>query len=104
MDEPVYMVTTTDNPWNPFTNFDEWNAWDITHGWHLEEGRGVVPGYCTNSYLDRIAVDSPDISPAQSQRAVNDAIDEIVRYSVTQNHVKVQESDYNNWKPIPPQE
>lgn len=85
MAEPVYMLTTQDNPWNPFTNFEEWNAWDISHG------------YNTNSYLARIAVDSPELSPAQSQRSINDAIDEIIGYNLTGNYRKVQASDYDNW-------
>ena len=85
MVEEKYMLTTKDNPWNPFTNFDEWYAWDISHG------------YYTSAYLARIAVDSPDISPAQSQRAVNDAIDEIISYNLTGNYVKVCEDDYKNW-------
>lgn len=85
MTEPVYMLTTKDNPWNPFTNFEEWYAWDISHGYH------------TSAYLARIAKDSPDISPAQSQRAVNDAIDEIIKYNLTGNYVKVSRDDYKNW-------
>ena len=28
------MVTTIDNPWNPFTNWDEWYAYDEWHGYH----------------------------------------------------------------------
>ena len=87
MDEKVYMLTTKDNPWNPFTNFDEWYAWDTTHG------------YNTSAYLARIAIDSPDISPAQSQRSVNDAIDEIISFNLTGNYVKVCREDYENWVP-----
>lgn len=26
-------LTTVDNPWNPFNNFDEWMQWDISHGY-----------------------------------------------------------------------
>ena len=87
MQEPVYMLTTSDNPYNPFTHFDEWDAWDRSHG------------YFTNAYLARIAITSPELSPAQSQRAVNDAIDEIVEFNLTGNYVKVSEKDYENWVP-----
>ena len=87
MAEETYMLTTKDNPWNPFTNFEEWYAWDISHG------------YFTSGYLARIAIDSPDLSPAQSQRAVNDAIDEIIKYNLTGNYVKVSPDDYKNWVP-----
>ena len=87
MNEPVFMLTTRDNPYNPFSNFDAWNVWDISHG------------YGTSAYLARIAKDSSDLSPAQSQRAVNDAIDEIISFNLTGNYVKVSEKDYENWVP-----
>lgn len=29
-----YMLTTVDNPWNPFTHFREWYVYDIMHGYH----------------------------------------------------------------------
>lgn len=97
MVEEQYMLTTKDNPWNPFTNYDEWDAWDRTNGWHIEPDGKVHLGYYTSAYLARIAKDSPDISAAQSQRAINDAIDEIVRYNLTGNYVKVCADDYKDW-------
>ena len=43
-EEPTeYMLTTVDNPFNPFTEFDEWFAFDRQMG------------YNTPSFLDRIA-------------------------------------------------
>lgn len=85
MAEPVFMLTTQDNPWNPFTNFDEWYTWDISHG------------YCTCGYLARIVRTSPELSPAQIQRSINDAIDEIISYNLTGNYRKVSKEDYKNW-------
>lgn len=84
---PVFMLTTKDNPYSPFTHFDEWNAWDTSHGYH------------TCAYLARIAHDSPELSAAQNSRAIEDAIDEIVSYNLTGNYVKVVERDYKNWVP-----
>lgn len=83
----IYMLTTKDNPYNPFTHFDEWNAWDMSHG------------YNTCSYLARITKTSPDLSLAQIQTSVNDAIDEIIFFNLTGNYVKVCEDDYDNWIP-----
>ena len=83
----VYMLTTKDNPYSPFTQFDEWNAWDMSHG------------YNTCAYLARISKDSPDLSPSQMERSVEDAIDEIVYFNLTGNYVKVSKSDYDNWIP-----
>lgn len=28
------MLTTIDNPYNPHTNFDEWFAFDVSHGYN----------------------------------------------------------------------
>ena len=96
MNEPIFMLTTSDNPWNPFTNFDEWDAWDRTHGWHYE-GNRIALGYCTSAYLARIANTSEEISPAQYTRAINDAIFEIVSLNLTGNYKAVTEKDYENW-------
>lgn len=81
------MLTTRDNPWNPFTNFEEWYAWDISHGYH------------TCAYIAKIAKESAELSNAQMNRTIDDAIDEIVLYNLTGNYVKVCRKDYNSWKP-----
>lgn len=31
---PERILTTTDNPWDPFRNWDEWYEWDISHGYN----------------------------------------------------------------------
>lgn len=101
MDEPIFMLTTTDNPWNPFTNYDEWDAWDRTNGWHIDPDGTMRLGYCSSAYLARIADTSEEISPAQYTRAINDAILEIVSFNITGNYKAVTEDDYENWKPQP---
>ena len=93
LDEPVFMLTTSDNPWNPFTNYDEWDAWDRTNGWHLE-GNRVALGYYTSAYLARVANVSDELSPAQYTRAINDAIMEIVNLNLTGNYKAVTQDDY----------
>ena len=76
----VFMLTTTDNPYDPFTQFDEWFAFDEQHGYH------------TCGYLGRIAKTSPDLSPRDQIFAVNQAIDEIVRYNIYGNYKKVSKN------------
>jgi hypothetical protein len=66
-----YMLTTFDNPFDPFTRFDEWNEYDM----HM--------GYNTASFLDRIAKVSNDMSEPDQQLAIQDAIDEIVSENVS---------------------
>lgn len=94
MEEPIYMLTTLDNPWNPFTQYDEWDAWDRTNGWHFEPDGSMHLGYYTSAYLARVASTSPDLSPAQYTRAINEAIDEIVKFNLTGNYIKVTEDYY----------
>lgn len=76
-----YMLTTTDNPYNPFTQFDEWFAFDERHGYH------------TCGYLARIAKDSSDLSPEDQNYAVNQAIDEILKYNIYGNYIKVKQPE-----------
>lgn len=76
--EESYMLTTVDNPYNPFTHFDEWNAFD------------EASGYYSNALLARIAITSDELSEADQQRALNDAIDEIVRINVSGVHRKIK--------------
>src|SRR3954470_4520961 len=67
---PEYMLTTVDNPFDPFTQFDEWLSWDTNAGYH------------TSGLLARIAFVSDDLSEADQHLAVQDAIDEIVQENV----------------------
>ncbi len=64
--ETEYMLTTIDNPYNPFTQWDQWLAFDEDQG------------YYTSNYLARIARVSDSLSPSEYQDEVNNAIDEIV--------------------------
>lgn len=76
--EPVeYMLTTVDNPFDPFTMFDEWLAYDI----------GL--GYNTVALLDRVAFNSFELSEADQALITQKAIDEIVSENVSGMHRKV---------------
>lgn len=68
--DPV-MITTTDNPHNPFTEFDEWRKWDEAHG------------YYTLPYLARVTRSSDELSLSDQERAIEDAIDEIMEHNIT---------------------
>ena len=67
---PEYMLTTVDNPFDPFTQFDEWLAYDIKMG------------YNTSAFLARIAKVSNELSLPDQDIAIQDAIDEIVNENV----------------------
>lgn len=69
-DNVEHMLTTVDNPWNPFTNYDEWDAYDRSMG------------YDTAGLLARIANASVDLSDADLDLSIEDAITEICTLNV----------------------
>ena len=73
------MLSTSDNPWNPWTDFKAWLSWDME------------AGYFTLGYLDRIAVSSHEISQADQDLAVEQAIDEILRLNINGMYIAVPE-------------
>ncbi len=72
-----HMLTTVDNPYNPFTHFDEWNAYDTGAGYH------------TLSFLARVTVTSLELSEADQAVALETAMDEIIFENVSGVHRKV---------------
>ncbi|AXQ61320.1 hypothetical protein SEA_LIBERTYBELL_79 [Streptomyces phage LibertyBell] len=75
-DTEYYMLSTSDNPFNPHTQWDEWLAWDM--------GR-----YNSLSLLARVAKVSDELPDSVNDSEVDDAIDEIVRENVSGMHIKV---------------
>lgn len=80
VDVALTMLTTVDNPFNPVTNYDEWYAWDEASGYH------------TSAFLARIVKTSDDLSQADQDVAIDNAIDEIVRENVLGVYRKVSEN------------
>ena len=72
-----FMLTTVDNPWNPYTDYDSWYQYDQAHG------------YDSAGLLGRVANVSLDLSDADIDAAIEDAIDEIVQINVSGIHKKV---------------
>ena len=72
-----YMLTTLDNPFDPFEEFDEWNRFDESKG------------YYTNGMLARIVITSDQLSETDRDRAVEMAIDEIIQENVLGIYRKV---------------
>ena len=67
---PEHMLTTVDNPYDPFDQFDDWYHYDTLHG------------YNSCSLLERIAKTSDEISEFDRALEVESAIDEIVKENV----------------------
>jgi hypothetical protein len=75
-----YMLTTVDNPFDPFTQWDEWYSFDTRHGYH------------TAGLLARIVITSDELSEADQAQAIQLGIEEIVRENVSGMHKKVARS------------
>ncbi len=78
-----YALTTFDNPYNPFEQFNEWFLYD------------VEKGYNTCSYLARIARTSDEFTDEENNQEILRAINEIVRYDFLNIYKKVKKSDYD---------
>lgn len=82
--EEQRMLTTLDNPFNPFTQWDQWFAFD------------TGKGYNTTSYLARIAISSHELSENEETRAINEAIDTILDLNVLGIYVAVTEKTFKD--------
>lgn len=71
------MLTTIDNPFDPFEQFTSWLLFDEEKGYH------------SCSYLGRIARTSDQLSDEENDLEVERAIDEIVRYDFRNIYKKV---------------
>ena len=81
-DSNEYRLTTIDNPYDPFTQFDDWFIFD------------TEKGYNSCSRLDRIVNICDDMSEAEINAEIERAIDEIIKYDFLNVYKKVKRSDY----------
>lgn len=70
-------ITTIDNPYSPFNEFNEWYLFDVLHG------------YNSCSYLARIAKTSNSLSDKQNDEEIERAIDEIILNDIFGIYTKV---------------
>lgn len=77
MDDEIAMLTTVDNPFDPFDDYQSWYAWDFNAGYH-------TPGA-----LARVVDTSDEMSDLDQRIMINSAIDEIVRENYNGMYKKV---------------
>ena len=75
------MLTTFDNPFDPFEQFTSWFLFD------------VEKGYNTCAYLARIAKLSDENSDEENNREIERAIDEIIQYDFMNIYKKVEKQN-----------
>lgn len=78
------MLTTTDNPYNPFLQYEDWYAFDVKQG------------YNSCAYLARIAMSSDEMSEADQALSINQAIDAIVTVNLSGKHIKVTRANFKH--------
>lgn len=79
-----YMLTTKDNPYNPFTEFDAWIAFDNRMG------------YNTTALLARLAFLPDDLPESYETLIIQDTIDEIVNENVSGMWIKVSRETFDS--------
>lgn len=72
------LLTTIDNPFDPFTEYDEWYEFDVSHG------------YNTCAYLDRVTDTSSNLSIEMQEEDIEKAMDDIIRYDPLMIYKKVK--------------
>ena len=73
----THLLTTVDNPYDPFTQFEDWYEWDRQAGYH------------TPSYLDRVMLHGEGFSEEEEEEFFNEAIDDIISNDVFELYKKV---------------
>lgn len=82
-DEQDYMLTTVDNPYNPFTQWEMWLAFD------------TQMGYDSCQYLDRVSTTSDGFTEAETDRELNRAINWIVNNDPFNRYRKVTKDSFD---------
>ena len=71
------MLSTIDNPFDPFEDFNSWYMFDVLHG------------YNSCAYLARIAKTSDQFTEFENAIELENAIDEIIKHDFMNIYVKM---------------
>lgn len=77
----IYALTTVDNPYNPFTQYEAWYRFDEDKGYH------------SCAYLARIARTSDQLSDSENEAEIERAINDIIKYNPLGIYRKVKSND-----------
>ena len=72
------MLSTIDNPYDPFDDFNNWFLFDVQHG------------YNSCAYLARIAQTSDQFTEKEMNEEIERAIDEIIELDFMNVYVKLK--------------
>jgi hypothetical protein len=68
--ERQVAITTIDNPYSPFTQWQEWNRFDVAQGYH------------SSAFLARLTQDTELLGETIHQSTVEQAIDEMIMHNL----------------------
>lgn len=69
----IYLVTTYDNPYDPYEDLYNWRRFDR------------IKGYCTEDYYARITHESDMLSDFENSVEAERAIDSMIKYTKQEN-------------------
>ena len=71
------MLSTIDNPYNPFEDFDQWFMYDVDNG------------YNSCARVDHYAQTSKSLTDEENMEELERAIDEIIKDDILDRYIKV---------------
>lgn len=74
----MFAITTIDNPYDPFDDFDSWYRFDMDKN------------YNSCALLDRVAYTSEQFTDIENQKELERAIDDIIKFDVLNIYKKVK--------------
>lgn len=83
MEEEEYLLTTIDNPFNPFDEFQSWYEFDELSGYKTCEKIASLFGKTQTKTL------------VEEEKVINQVIDEIISNDFLNIYKKVKKSDYD---------
>lgn len=86
--ESPYRLTTINNPYNPFDEYDKWYAFDISHM------------YNTDGAIARCLTTSDELPEDIQRQDWENALDTVLKWDVFGIYRKVTREDMKHWTPI----
>ena len=80
--EEEYMLSTIDNPYSPFDEFDKWFKFDVVHG------------YNSCSLLARLTYTTEELSDNLNELEIQRVLDEIVNVNINGMFCLVRRQDF----------
>lgn len=85
--KPVFMLSTTDNPYDPFTQWDQWEAFDRLKGYNTPQRLALLVPFSEET-----------LSIEEINFFIDDAIETFLLNDLTANYIKVEEGKFINRK------